>query len=86
MSDFLQGATALASLAVALFFLRSWRVTRDPLLAVFSAAFFVFALNRVALSTLDEDAESRLLVYLTRALVFTMIAAAVVWKNVGRRR
>lgn len=86
MSDFLQGATALASLAVAAFFLRSWRSTRDPLLAVFAAAFVVFALNRVALAVLDEDSESRVLVYLSRALAFSMIAAAIAWKNVGRRR
>lgn len=86
MSDVVQGATALASLAVAVFFLRSWRVTRDPLLAVFAAAFAVFALNRVALSVLDEESESRLLVYLSRALVFTMIAAAIAWKNMSSRR
>ena len=84
MSDFLQGGTALASLAVALFFLRYWRETGDRLLAVFAVAFTVFAVNRLLLSVLDEGSEARTWVYLLRAVMFTMIAAAVVDKNYRR--
>ena len=84
MSDFLQGATFLGSLAVAVFFLSFWRRTHQPLFAVFAVAFTVFAANRVALSLLDDETR-RLWVYVSRALVFAMIAGAVVHQNLRRR-
>lgn len=84
MSDFLQGATMLASLGVALFFLVYWRRTRDRLFLAFSLAFAVFAVNRVLLSTLAEDSEARTAVYVVRALTFLLIAGAVLDKNVRR--
>jgi 4-hydroxybenzoate polyprenyltransferase len=87
MSEFLQGATFLGSLAVALFFLRFWQRTREPLFAVFALAFTVFSANRVALVVLDESDEGRrLLVYASRALVFAMIAGAVLHQNLRGRR
>ncbi len=86
MSDFLQGATALASLGVALFFLKYWRRTHDRLFAAFAAAFLVFSINRVVLSAIDEDDEARTYVYLIRAAVFVLIAGAVLDKNVRRSR
>lgn len=87
MSEFLQGATFLASLAVASFFARFWWQTRDQLFAVFAGAFVVFAINRVALAVLRETAEEqRLWVYVSRAAVFLLIAAAVAAKNFDRRR
>lgn len=85
MSDFLQGATMLASLGVALFFLRYWRSSGDRLFLAFSLAFGVFAVNRVLLSVLAEASEARTYVYLVRALAFLLIAAAVVDKNLQRR-
>lgn len=85
MSDFLQGATMLASLGVALYFLRYWRSSGDRLFLAFALAFGVFAVNRVLLSTLAENSEARTYVYLVRALAFVLIAAAVVDKNLQRR-
>jgi hypothetical protein len=85
VTDFLQGGTFLASLAVALFFLRFWRLTRDPLFAVLSGAFAVFAVNRVLLVVLESE-DRRLWVYASRALVFALIAAAVLAKNLDRSR
>ena len=86
MSDFLDGATMLASLGVALFFLKYWRSTGDRLFAVFAAAFAVFAVNRVLLVALDETSEYRTGVYVLRAVAFTLIALAIVDKNYGPRR
>lgn len=86
MSDFLQGATFLASLAVAVCFLRFWRDSREPLFLVFAGAFTLFAVNRVVLAVLDEGAEQqRLLVYASRSVAFALIAGAVVHQNVRRR-
>jgi hypothetical protein len=84
VNDFLQGGTFVASLAVALFFLRFWWQSRDPLFAVLSGAFFVFAGNRLLLTVLESE-DRRLWVYATRALVFALIAAAVLGKNLDRR-
>ena len=84
MNDFLQGATMLDSLGVALFFLKYWRTTGDRLFAVFAAAFTVFAANRAVLAALDPDSEARTYVYLLRALTFVLIALAVLDKNYGR--
>lgn len=81
MSDFLQGATTLASFAVATFFLRYWRETRDRLLLVFALAFALFGVNRIALSALDQDAEARTWVYALRAAAFLAITFAVIDKN-----
>jgi NADH:ubiquinone oxidoreductase subunit 3 (subunit A) len=85
VSDFLQGATALASVSVALFFWKYWRSTGDRLFMAFSLAFVVFGLNRVLLSVLDPQSEARTWIYLVRALTFVLIAAAVVDKNLGRQ-
>lgn len=84
MSDFLQGASFMASLAVALFFLRFWVVTRDVLFGVLAGAFLVFAVNRVLLVVLESE-DQRLWVYASRAAVFALIAAAVLAKNLDRR-
>jgi hypothetical protein len=85
VSEFLQGGSFVASLAVALFFLRFWRQSGDPLFAVLSGAFLVFAANRVLLAVLESE-DRRLWVYASRAVVFALIAAAVLAKNLERRR
>ena len=82
MSGFLEGATMLASFAVAVFFLRYWRDTRDRLFGVFAAAFALFGATRIALFALDADSEARTWAYALRALTFLMIIGAIVDKNV----
>jgi glucose uptake protein GlcU len=85
MQDFLDGATALACCAIALFFLRFWRDTHDRLFGILALAFLVFAINRVVLTALDDDDEARTLVYLVRLLAFALIAIAIIDKNRPRR-
>ncbi len=85
LSEFFHGATMLAAAGVALFFLRFWRRTGDRFFAVFAAAFAVFAVNRLLLVVLAEDSEARTWVYVLRATMFVMIAAAIVDKNYGRQ-
>ena len=84
MSNFLQGATMLASFAVAVFFLRYWRDTRDRLFGVFAVAFTLFGVNRILFAALDTESEARTWLYVVRALMFLAIIAAVVDKNVRR--
>ena len=85
MQEFLDGATALACCAIALFFLRFWRETRDRLFGILALAFLVFAINRAVLTALDDNEEARVLVYLVRLLAFALIAIAILDKSRPRR-
>lgn len=79
---FLSGATAMACLAIAVFFVRFYRRSGDRLFALFAAAFAVFAANRVALLLVDEENESaRTGIYVIRLAAFLLIAGAIVDKN-----
>ena len=81
MNDLLAGATALASAASALFFLRFWQESRDRLFAAFAAALALFALNRVVLAASDRESEELLVVYGLRACAFIVLIAAIVDRN-----
>lgn len=81
MRQLLQGATAMGSLVIGLFFLRFYRERRDPLFALFGAAFWLLAVNNIALGLTDAAAESRLYVYILRLCAFLLIIAAIVHKN-----
>jgi hypothetical protein len=79
--EFLDGASCLACAAVAMFFLRFWRLTGDRLLLLFGLAFAVLAVNRIGLAVLDDDGEAGTFVYVARALAFGLIVVAIVDKN-----
>ena len=81
MIDFLAGATALACVAIGVFFFRFWRDSRDRLFLAFAVSFWIFAVNRVVLAALDRDHEARVAVYSLRALAFLVIIGAVVDRN-----
>jgi hypothetical protein len=84
VNDFLLGGAAVAYAAVALFFLRSWRQTRDPLFVAFAAAFAIFAASRVVLAAVDRESENLVLVYVLRLAAFLALIAAIVSKNRAR--
>jgi hypothetical protein len=77
---FLAGAATIAAAAISLFFLRFWRDTRDRLFLLFAIAFAIFAVNRMALTIVDNE-EGETLLYAARAGAFGLIIAAVVDKN-----
>jgi hypothetical protein len=83
--DFLDGASCLACVAIALFFLRFWRLTGDRLLGYFGLAFVMLAVNRIVLAALDDDGEADAFVYLARAVAFALIVVAILEKNRTRR-
>jgi hypothetical protein len=68
----------MASLSIALFFLRFWRATSERLFALFSFAFCLLAANWALASLLKPHA------HVFRFLAFVVIALAVLDKN--RRR
>lgn len=75
------GAIAMASLVAAMFFLRFWKNTRDRLFLFFAVAFFVEALNRVALGVATVSREQEPFFYLVRLFAFGLIIAAIIDKN-----
>lgn len=81
MNDFLSGACILAYLLVGLIFLRSWRDTRDRLFAMFAAAFWLLAVQRVLLVLTDQLSENRPYLYLLRLAAYLLIVWAIVDKN-----
>lgn len=81
MLDFLNGVAAAGCLGVGLFFLRLWRETRDRFFALFGLAFWILALNWIALLWAAPEDEHRHYFYLIRLLAFLLIIAAIVDKN-----
>ena len=81
MIDFLNGVAAAGALGVGLFFLRLWRETRDRFFALFGLAFWILALNWIALLWSAPEDEHRHFFYLIRLLAFLLIIAAIVDKN-----
>jgi hypothetical protein len=50
MEQFVMGAITMASVAIALFFLRFWRETGDRLFAIFALAFLLLGITRAGLA------------------------------------
>lgn len=80
------GAIAALSATVSLFFLRFWRQTRDGFFLLFSAAFLLEAINRLALALLPHADEDEPLFYLVRLLSYALILLAIWRKNRSARR
>jgi len=77
----MSGAILMGYGVCALFFLRFWRATRDRLFAAFSAAFWVLALQRLALGLVEPLEEWRTGLYSFRLLAFLLIIGAILDKN-----
>ncbi len=80
-NHFIAGAIVLGCWAIALFFVRFLRQTRDPLFACFSIAFFLFGIERL-LYILTAD-EMRPYVYFLRLIAFIAIVVGILLKNRG---
>ena len=85
MNQFLSGATMMGLMVAALFFLRFFRETGDRLFAMFAAAFFILALNLVAVVLFNPPDEVRPLFYAIRLAAFVLILIAIVDKNLRGR-
>lgn len=81
VANVLAGAAAMASLAVALFFLKFWRRTRDSFFLLFAAAFVIDALARFALGVVQVSDTEEPIYFLPRLVTFGLIAIAIIKKN-----
>lgn len=81
MKLFLHGMIAAVAATIALIFFKFWRQTRDRLLAFFSAAFGVMAIERVLHAMSPMSSEHGYLIYVVRLLGFVLILVGVLDKN-----
>ncbi len=81
IEGFLLGIIVTASLVAALFFLKFWRQTRDPLFAAFAAAFFVEGVNRIGFLFLAAPNEGTSSIYLVRLFAFLLILGGIIYKG-----
>lgn len=81
----LQGAVAMASVVASLFFVRFWRQTKDTFFLLFGIAFALDALARAIIGMSVTTNETEPLFYLARLLFFSLIIAAIVFKNRPQR-
>ena len=86
MADVLAGAITMGYLVVGVFFLRFWRRTSDRLFAIFALAFWLLAANQALVYLIGIPQEYLSWAYLLRAAAFTLIAVAIVAKNLPERR
>jgi hypothetical protein len=80
----LAGAIMVCAWAIALFFLRFWKKTRDRLFALFAPAFLLLGIERVVIVSITG--ETRPFVYLIRLTAFLLILWAIWDKNRNRPR
>jgi hypothetical protein len=76
--EFLRGALAMASLCIALFFLRFWRASSERLFLLFSFAFLLLGSNWLVSSFGGPLAPHA---HFFRFSAFVLIALAIVDKN-----
>jgi hypothetical protein len=84
IEGFLLGVIVTSSLTAGVFFMKFWRRTGDPLFMAFSAAFIIEGFNRTGVLFVDRPNEGTPFIYTVRLLAFSLIIAAIVWKNRGR--
>jgi len=80
MNDILLGAIAMASFVAGLFFIRFYKSTKDRFFLFFAIAFWIEAVNRVLLATVNFSEEVPVL-YLIRLAAFGLILFAIIDKN-----
>lgn len=78
---FLHGALWISCWAVAVFFLRFWRASRDRLFAFFAVAFALLGFQWLSIGLLTWEAESRHEPFVLRLLAFLVILLGVIDKN-----
>lgn len=79
--EFVSGLLTMGHLVAALFFLKFWTRTREPLFAAFAVAFSLFATEQALLAMAQVAREERTWFYLLRLCGFVLIIAGIVMKN-----
>ncbi len=81
MIQLMSGAIVTGYLVTGLFFLRYWRQSGDRLFAIFAAAFWLLAAQRLALALTTQYFEDVTWLYGVRLVAFLLILLAIIDKN-----
>ena len=81
MVSFLNGAAAMACLAIGGHFARFWRESRDRLFLCLAAAFWIFTINYTVLGVLPLADERRAYAYVLRLVGFVAILIGILLKD-----
>ena len=81
VNTIIAGAIVMASLTIALFFLRFWKSTHDRFFLFFAIAFALEAFNRILIQITIHQDEQQPLFYLVRLLAYGLILVAILQKN-----
>jgi hypothetical protein len=79
--DFLTGAITMGFAIAGLFFLASWRRTREGLFLAFAFAFWLLGFAQALLIFADIPVEERSWLFLVRLAAFSLILVAIWRKN-----
>ncbi|HLG87649.1 MAG TPA: DUF5985 family protein [Alphaproteobacteria bacterium] len=90
MSDglhaFVSGMITAGYLVASLFFLKFWKRSREQLFLLLAPAFILLAINQAALTLAEiPREEEKSWLYLIRLAAFSLIAGAIIRKNLQRR-
>jgi hypothetical protein len=80
----LWGATAMACVVIALFFLRFWTRTRELLFMLFALGFAMLAVNWIGLALASVQSEARTYFFIVRLAAFLLILGGILHKNLKR--
>lgn len=86
MNEILAGAIAMASIVIALFFLRFWRDAGDRFFLYFALSFLIEGVHRLVSTMMLEMHEDEPLHYLVRLLAYGLILWAILEKNWPRSK
>lgn len=86
IDDLLLGAIVMASMVIALFFLRFWHSTKDRFFLFFALSFFIDAMDRLFLAPASPSTEDASEYYLVRLVAYSLILFAIVDKNRPRNK
>ena len=81
LTTFLAGAIVAGFALAGLFFLKSWKRTRDELFLIFSVSFWLLGLGQALLTFSNIPLEERTPLYLLRLAAFVLILVAIWRKN-----
>ena len=81
MTELLSGVLIAEYATIALFFLRFWAKSRDRLFLMFSSAFVLLAVQRLAIALTREIFEHQAALYLLRLAAFVVIIVAIIDRN-----
>lgn len=85
-NEILTGAIAMASAALALFFLRFWRDSGDRFFLYFALSFAIEGVHRLVSTIVLSTHEDSPLHYLIRLLSYGLILWAILEKNLPRAK